>query len=76
MQFYDNFVLLGVYDTDKRMLHLTNHTFIYEICTEMIFNLAQVYPQFLSRLCIKYNKYLQYILNDFCEFNGCFTGRR
>ena len=23
MQFYNNFVLLGVYDTSKRMLHLT-----------------------------------------------------
>ena len=30
----------------------------------MTFNLAQSYAQFLSRLCIKYNNYLQCILND------------
>ena len=38
----------------------------------MTFNLTQAYAQFLSRLCIKYNKYLQYILSDFSEFNECF----
>ena len=38
----------------------------------MTFNLAQAHAQLLSRLCIKYNKYLQYIRNDFSEFNGCF----
>ena len=38
----------------------------------MTFNLAQTYAQFLSMLYIKCNKYLQYILNDFSELNGCF----
>ena len=33
----------------------------------MTFNLAQAYAQFFSNLCIKYNKYLQYFLNDFSE---------
>ena len=35
----------------------------------MTFNLAQAYTQVLSKLCIKYYKYLQYILNGFSEFN-------
>ena len=37
----------------------------------MAFNLAQAYTQFLFNACIKYNKYLQYILDDFSEFNRC-----
>ena len=37
----------------------------------MAFNLAQAYAQFLFNVCIKYNKYSQYILNAFSEFNGC-----
>ena len=36
----------------------------------MTFNLACAYAQFLSRLCIKCNMYLEYIMDGFSEFNG------
>ena len=57
MQLYCNLVLLDWYDITTNAA-LTFHTLFCEICTNMTFNHARAYVQFLSRLLLNATRIL------------------